>query len=191
MVGTLTVTLPGTFARRRADRPARREARHLPVLGQAAVVRRVLLRLPARGAAGDQRLPDRADLQSAPFRSDATPPSPEPGETAALAACLEEHFAEQSRLVYLLDHQYTARGMSWTHLKGVDAQRVRALDAAALASGCEIALALADVHESWSAARARGTIRAAATGTTMTTKKEKRTTPRTTNSMSCWTPRSA
>ena len=41
--------------------------------------------------------------------------------------------------------------MSWTHLKGVDAERVRLLDAAAGASGCEIALALADVHESWSA----------------------------------------
>ena len=72
-------------------------------------------------------------------------------ETAQLAACLEEHFAEHRRLVYLLDHQYTARGMSWTHLKGVDAGRVRLLDAAAGASGCEIALALADVHESWSA----------------------------------------
>ena len=83
--------------------------------------------------------------------SGATAPTPEPGETAELATCLEEHFAEQSRLVYLLDHQYTARGMSWTHLKGVDAERVRALDAAARASGCEIALALADVHESWSA----------------------------------------
>ena len=74
-----------------------------------------------------------------------------PGETAELAAYLEEHFSEHRRLVYLLDHQYTARGMSWTRLKGVDAERVRLLDAAAAAGGCEIALALADVHESWSA----------------------------------------
>ncbi len=81
----------------------------------------------------------------------ATVSTPGPGEIAELAKCLEEHFAEHRRLVYLLDHQYTARGMSWAHLKGVDGERIRLLDAAGGASGCEVALALADVHESWSA----------------------------------------
>ena len=40
--------------------------------------------------------------------------------------------------------------MSWSRLKGVDAARVSALSAAAQVSDCEIVLALADVHESWS-----------------------------------------
>ena len=151
MVGTLTVTLPGTsrggelivqhgeqqISYRSSDKllsfvafyaDCRHEVR--PVTsGYRVVLTYNLLLSAAHGTAS----------------------TPGPGETAELAACLEEHFAEHRRLVYLLDHQYTARGMSWTHLKGVDAERVRLLDAAAGASGCEIALALADVHESWSA----------------------------------------
>jgi predicted 2-oxoglutarate/Fe(II)-dependent dioxygenase YbiX len=83
----------------------------------------------------------------------------------ALAALLQEHFTTPSpaprwnrdgtageppnRLVYLLDHQYTERGLAWDHLKGADATRVAALCAAAGRAGCEIALALADVHETW------------------------------------------
>jgi hypothetical protein len=69
-----------------------------------------------------------------------------------LRACLEEHLTRQSRLVYLLDHQYTARGLHWSRLKGVDVARVVALRTAAQASDCEIALALSDVHETWSCA---------------------------------------
>ena len=67
-----------------------------------------------------------------------------------LRSCLEEHFAEESRLVYLLDHQYTPRGLHWSRLKGVDGERVGALRAAARAADCEIVLALAEVHETWS-----------------------------------------
>ena len=54
------------------------------------------------------------------------------------------------RLVYLLEHEYTERGLSWARLKGADAGRVAALRVAAAAVGCESALALADVHETWS-----------------------------------------
>src|SRR5664279_1164796 len=54
------------------------------------------------------------------------------------------------RLVYLLDHEYTERGLSWARLKGADADRVAALRAAAAAAGCESVMALADVHETWS-----------------------------------------
>lgn len=68
----------------------------------------------------------------------------------ALASCLVEHFAGQRRLVYLLDHQYTSRGLDWSRLKGVDIARVAALRAAAGASDCEAALALAEVQETWS-----------------------------------------
>jgi hypothetical protein len=54
-----------------------------------------------------------------------------------------------SRLVYLLDHQYTERGLGWHRLKGEDAARVAALRAAAERAGCEMVLALAEVQETW------------------------------------------
>lgn len=53
------------------------------------------------------------------------------------------------RLVYLLDHEYTQRGLAWNRLKGADAQRVVALQGVAERLDCEISLALADVHETW------------------------------------------
>ena len=54
------------------------------------------------------------------------------------------------RLVYLLDHQYTQRGLAWTRLKNADAARAATLREVAQRLDCEIFLALADVHESWS-----------------------------------------
>ncbi len=81
------------------------------------------------------------------------PPS-EPGLVDDLAGYLERHFDGPEvwrRLVYLLDHEYTPRGLSWSRLKGVDAGRVSALRTAAERAGCEVALGLAEVHETWSA----------------------------------------
>jgi hypothetical protein len=92
------------------------------------------------------------------------------GSTAAgaLAARLCEHFetplpppawanhaaprAAPDRLVYLLDHRYTERGLDWHRLKGKDAARAAMLRAAAERARCETALALAEVHETWSCA---------------------------------------
>jgi hypothetical protein len=54
------------------------------------------------------------------------------------------------RLVYLLDHEYTQRGLHWNRLKNSDAQRAIALQEVARQLDCEIFLALADVHETWS-----------------------------------------
>jgi hypothetical protein len=54
------------------------------------------------------------------------------------------------RLVYLLDHEYTQQGLQWSRLKNADARRAAALRAAATELDCEIFLALADVHETWS-----------------------------------------
>ena len=56
------------------------------------------------------------------------------------------------RLVYLLDHQYTQKGLGWTRLKNADAARAGALREVARRGDCDVALALADVHESWSCA---------------------------------------
>jgi len=89
---------------------------------------------------------------------------PPPALVDALASRLREHFTTPpppspyrpkdappreppSRLVYLLDHQYTERGLGWRRLKGSDAARAVALGAAAERAGCEVVLALAEVHE--------------------------------------------
>jgi len=53
--------------------------------------------------------------------------------------------------VFLLDHEYTERGLRWRLLKGTDRPRVAALRAAAEALGLTVHLALAEVHEHWTA----------------------------------------
>jgi hypothetical protein len=71
---------------------------------------------------------------------------------AASSGCVNDRDAKREppdRLVYLLDHEYTQKGLSWTHLKNGDAARVAALRDVAERLGCEIFLALADVHETW------------------------------------------
>ncbi len=55
--------------------------------------------------------------------------------------------APADRLVVLLDHHYTERGLRWTHLKGDDAARVEVLRAAAEQANCEVALAHAEIQE--------------------------------------------
>ena len=94
-----------------------------------------------------------------------TAPVPAPGTVDAVSRCLEAHFTTPpapprwladapthppSRLVYLLDHEYTERGLSWSRLKGSDARRAAVLREAASRTGCDAVLALADVHETWS-----------------------------------------
>ena len=93
--------------------------------------------------------------------------SPDPATVDALAERLREHFETPlpsrrpwdedappqdppNRLVYLLDHQYTERGLGWNRLKGDDVACVAALRTAAEQAGCEMVLALAEIHETWS-----------------------------------------
>jgi hypothetical protein len=91
-------------------------------------------------------------------------PEGEEGTVAELAGLLREHFSTPApryyggpatdpprRLVYLLDHEYTPRGLSWRRLKGADASRVALLRAAADRAGCEAVLALADIKTTHSA----------------------------------------
>jgi hypothetical protein len=86
------------------------------------------------------------------------------GPVSDLAHRLTEHFTTPAmrrygrtdldppnRLVYLLDHEYTQRGLNWNRLKGVDAERAALLRAAAKGAGCEAVLALAEVKETWDA----------------------------------------
>ncbi|MGZ5472488.1 MAG: 2OG-Fe(II) oxygenase [Thermoanaerobaculia bacterium] len=89
------------------------------------------------------------------------PPRVEPRTLDAVTAALRHHFdtplpgrfggetASPDRFVYLLDHEYTARGLRWDLLKGADAARAAALRTAAERLDCEVFLAQADVHETW------------------------------------------
>jgi hypothetical protein len=90
--------------------------------------------------------------------------APEAGPATELAQCLTEHFTTPAvrrygrqeldppnRLVFLLDHEYTQRGLAWHRLKGADAERAALLRSAAEQSGCETVLALAEVKQTWDA----------------------------------------
>ncbi|MDT8369705.1 MAG: 2OG-Fe(II) oxygenase [Longimicrobiales bacterium] len=107
--------------------------------------------------------PDRAGEGGAGARADADTD----GDTVVeLARRLRAHFETRrpprwawrtdapdrdppARLVHLLDHQYSLRGLAWHRLKGDDAPRVQALRAAADGAGCEAVLAIAEIHETW------------------------------------------
>ncbi|RLJ20751.1 hypothetical protein DJ030_06300 [bacterium endosymbiont of Escarpia laminata] len=54
-----------------------------------------------------------------------------------------------NKLVYLLDYQYTPKGLSWKALKETDRLRASALSEAATILDLEIYLALADIQEIW------------------------------------------
>ncbi len=91
-------------------------------------------------------------------------PEGDDGTADELADLLREHFSTPvaryyggpaadppNRLVYLLDHEYTPRGLNWRRLKGADASRVALLRAAADKAGCEAVLAFADIKTTHSA----------------------------------------
>lgn len=82
--------------------------------------------------------------------------APPPPAHPALLDALRATFAPEGgpRLqpwVLLLDHEYTERSLRWPLLKGRDRPRVAALRAAAQAQGLTVHLALAQIHELWSA----------------------------------------
>ncbi len=98
------------------------------------------------------------------LHGDTSRPDGDDGTAAELAGLLREHFSTPvpryyggpatdppNRLVYLLDHEYTPRGLNWRRLKGADASRVALLRTAAGKAGCEAILALADIKTTHSA----------------------------------------
>ena len=91
-------------------------------------------------------------------------PPPDQSRVAALSASVDRYFCTESparwpddpragppdRLVVLLDHEYSERGLAWHRLKNGDAVRAAALRDVARRLDCEVFVALADVHERWS-----------------------------------------
>jgi len=78
---------------------------------------------------------------------------------AALTTAMQQRFGGPSEgapavrppWVYLLEHEYTEHGLRWALLKGEDRVRVSALRAAAVSCGLQVDLALAEIHETWTA----------------------------------------
>lgn len=54
-----------------------------------------------------------------------------------------------NKLIYLLDHEYTPKGLKWENLKAKDQIRAQALLQTASYNELEIFLTLADIHECW------------------------------------------
>ena len=167
MIGTLVVTLPSAYAGgelmigKGEDWKAYRGSRDsLSLVAFYADCQHEVLKLRS-----GYRITLTYNLM---LRGDTTPRQEgDAGTVAELADLLREHFGTPathswghrradppSRLVYLLDHEYTPRALKWTRMKGADARRVPLLRAAAETVGCEAILGLADVrttHDAWPA----------------------------------------
>ena len=163
MVGTLVVTLPSSYAGGElivGHNEERREYRGsktaLSLVAFYADCRHEVLRVKS-----GYRITLTYNLL---LHGNTSRPDGDDGTVAELADFLREHFSTPvpryyggpatdppNRLVYLLDHEYTPRGLSWRRLKGTDASRVALLRLAADKAGCEAVLALADVKTTHSA----------------------------------------
>lgn len=165
MVGTLVVTLPSPFKggafviEHGGERIAYRASKHVSFVAFYADCRHEV-----KPVKEGYRIVLTYNLMVE--GDDSTAVGVEPEAVDALKKLIRKHFetpaptrrggsddsppAEPiSRLVYLLDHQYTESGLDWSRLKGGDAARVGALRAAAERADSEMALALAEVHETW------------------------------------------
>ena len=163
MVGTLVVTLPSNFAggelmvgHNEEWKAYRGSKTVLSLVAFYADCRHEILKVTS-----GYRITLTYNLL---LHGDTSRPPGEDGTVAELADLLREHFSTSvsryyggpaadppNRLVYLLDHEYTPRGLSWRRLKGADASRVALLRTAADQAACEAVLALADVKTTHSA----------------------------------------
>jgi len=163
MVGTLVVTLPSSYAggelmvgHNEEWKAYRGSKTALSLVAFYADCRHEVLRVTS-----GYRITLTYNLL---LYGDTSRPGGDDGTVAELAGLLHEHFSTPvpryyggpasdppNRLVYLLDHEYTPRGLTWRRLKGADASRVALLRAAADRAGCESVLALADIKTTHSA----------------------------------------
>jgi predicted 2-oxoglutarate/Fe(II)-dependent dioxygenase YbiX len=163
MVGTLVVTLPSSYAggelmvgHNEEWKAYRGSKTALSLVAFYADCRHEVLRVTS-----GYRITLTYNLL---LHGDTSRPEGDEGTVAELADLLREHFSTPvpryyggpaadppNRLVYLLDHEYTPRGLNWRRLKGADASRVALLRAAADRAGCEAVLALADIKTTHSA----------------------------------------
>ena len=156
MIGSLVITLPGTFS------GGTLEVEHLGerarYRGSKSSLSFVAFYADCRHQVHRVRSGHRIVLTyDLVLKGGAGEIEPSGAAVAALSERLEEHFAAPddspppNRLVYLLEHEYTERALDWRRLKGNDAWRATALREAAAHADCEVVLGLADVNEVWSA----------------------------------------
>ncbi|MGO9976539.1 MAG: 2OG-Fe(II) oxygenase [Solirubrobacteraceae bacterium] len=167
MIGTLVVTLPAPFTG--GGLVVEHEGQRATYRGSKAALSFVAFYADCRHEVKPVTSGHRVVLTyNLLLRRNTSEPAPSdvPPEVAEeLARLLQEHFAEPpparwrgdraageppSRLVYLLDHEYTERGLDWGRLKGRDAGRALPLRDIAQRVECDAVLALAKVHETWS-----------------------------------------
>ena len=162
MIGTLVVTLPSSF--RGGEMTVEQHGEVMAFRGSRSDVQLVAFyadcRHEVQRVTGGARVVLTYNLLTKGIAA-AMPPQVESHTLDALADALQRHFetplarrfgrepAPPDRLVYLLDHEYTARGLRWDLLKGADAARASALRTAAERLDCEVFLAQANVHEIW------------------------------------------
>lgn len=160
MVGSLVVGLPSTFKGGALE--VRHRGRTATYRGSKTALSFVAFYSDCRHEVKPVRSGYRVVLVYNLLLADETATSrvdADPVLLGGLAGCLEQHFASSGgpdRLVYLLDHEYTRRGLDRSRLKGADAERATLLAAAAERAGCDAVLALANVHETWSAYESEG-----------------------------------
>ena len=163
MVGTLVVTLPSSYTggelmvgHNEEWKAYRGSKTALSLVAFYADCRHEILKVKS-----GYRITLTYDLL---LQGDTNCPEGDDGTVAELADLLREHFSTPvpryyggpaadppNRLVYLLDHEYTPRGLNWRRLKGADASRVSLLRTAADKAGCVAILALADIKTTHSA----------------------------------------
>src|SRR5580693_1097781 len=163
MVGTLVVTLPSSYAggelmvaHNEEWKAYRGSKTALSLVAFYADCRHEVLRVKS-----GYRITLTYNLL---LHGDTSRPEGDDGTVAELADLLREHLSTPvpryyrgpatdppNRLVYLLDHEYTPRGLKWRRLKGADASRVALLRSAADRAVCESVLALADIKTTHSA----------------------------------------
>lgn len=92
------------------------------------------------------------------LESTLSPPREKKHANPALEKALKEYFhreegldEEPPKLVYFLDHSYTEHSLKWNLLKGADRKNAEALCCAAEHLGLTPHLALAEIHEAWTA----------------------------------------
>ena len=167
MVGTLVVTLPSSYTG--GELMVEHDGERTAYRGSRAALSLAAFYADCRHEVLRVRSGYRITLTYNLFlHGDTSRPAGDEEIAAELADLLREHFGTPvpryyagpatdppNRLVYLLDHEYTPRGLTWRRLKGADARRVSLLRTAAGQAGCETLLALADIKTTHSAYAAR------------------------------------
>ncbi|MEY9934282.1 hypothetical protein ABH926_008947 [Catenulispora sp. GP43] len=161
MVGTLVVTLPSRHAG--GELVIKHGSRSAVSLGSASKLALAAFYADCRHEVRPVKSGNRIAATFNLLLDGGAPQASGRDAAAEAARYLGDHFTTPStayswgkpsvpkRLVYLLDHEYTERGLSWDRLKGGDADRAALLRAAAEQAGCRVMLAVTEIKETWDA----------------------------------------